>query len=73
MQTKKFAIDANERRIHEGSKVLYKHRVWILQAIETLTWNRNQYLTLIAPNDKIKKMRYINPKEVTLIEEKAVY
>ena len=55
MLTKKFAIDANGEKAYEGTEVLYKNKVWLLEAIDYLSWNRNQYLTLLDPNNKIKK------------------
>ena len=73
MLTKKFAIDANGEKAHEGSEVLYKNKVWLLETIDYLSWNRNQYLTLLDPNNKIKKMRYIDPREVTIIGKKILY
>ena len=73
MLTKKFAIDANGEKAYEGTEVLYKNKVWLLEAIDYLSWNRNQYLTLLDPNNKIKKMRYIDPREVTIIGKKILY
>lgn len=73
MPTKKFAIDANGEKAYEGTEVLYKNRVWLLETIDYLIWNRNQYLTLSDPNNKIKKMKFISPNEVAIIEKETVY
>ena len=62
--TRRFTIDSRGKRAYVGSKVRYKEKVWILEDIQRLAWNKNQYLTLQDPKNKNKKIEFIKPEDI---------
>jgi len=64
MSTNRFTIDAHGKRTYVGSKVYYKNQKWLLEDIEYVSWNSNQYLTLQDLSNKNKKLTFISPNSV---------
>jgi len=64
MATRRFAMDAHGNRILVGHRVKYKNRIYILEDIEYLSWNINQYLTLSEIKNKNKKIQFVSSHEV---------
>jgi len=64
MLTRRFAIDADGQRILVGSCVTYKNKIYVLEDIEYLSWNVNQYLTLTELKNKNKKVQFVSSNEV---------
>ena len=66
MSTRRFAHDANGKKIYIGSIVLYNNKHFLIEDMEYLSWNREHYITLVDKKNKNKKVRFISPKEVIL-------
>jgi len=64
MSTRRFTIDANGKKILVGSRVKYKDKIYILEDIEYLSWNINQYLTLSELKNKNKKIQFVSSHEI---------
>ena len=58
MSTTRFTLDGNGTRAYIGSPVYYKNKVWLLEDIQYLQWNSEQYLTLKDPNNRNKKVEF---------------
>jgi len=69
MITRRYAIDQNNRKLFIGSAVRYKSNLFLVQEIDYLSWNTNQYLTLMAVENKNKKLHYISPNDVRVINK----
>ena len=67
MTTKRFAIDRNNNKFFIGSTVKYKSELYSVHEIDYLSWNTNQYLTLVSIKNKNKKLQYISPNEVKVV------
>ena len=67
MKTRRYAIDQNNRKLYVGSAVKYKNKIYLVEEIDYLSWNLNQYLTLISTKNKNKKLEYISPVDVRVI------
>jgi hypothetical protein len=65
--TRRFTIDKRGRKAYVGSRVLFRNRTWLIEDIDYLSWNTNQYLTLTDPRNKTSKLQFISPKEVSTI------
>ena len=65
--TRRFTIDSRGKRAYVGSKVRYNNRVWLLEDIQCLAWNKNQYLTLQDVRNKNKKIEFINPQDIKVV------
>ena len=64
MTTKRFTLDSKGQRAYVGSKVYYKNKIWLLEDIQYVTWNSNQYLTLQAIDNKNKRLKFIAPNNI---------
>ena len=67
MITNRFVIDSNGKRAYLGSRVLYKNKIWLLEDIEYLHWDTQQYLMLQDPKNKNKKAKFIKAGEISVI------
>jgi|TARA_R110000765_G_scaffold365896_3_gene456028 hypothetical protein len=65
--TRRFTIDSRGNRAYVGSKVHYNNSVWLLEDIQRLAWNKNQYLTLQDVRNKNKKIEFINPQDIKVV------
>jgi len=65
--TRRFTIDKKGKKAYIGSRVLFRNRMWLIEDIDYLSWNTNQYLTLIDPSNKTSKIKFISPKDVSII------
>jgi len=72
MLTRRFAHDANGKKIYIGSIVLYNNKPFLIEDMEYLSWHTEQYITLVDKKNKNKKMRFISPKKVTLTRGRNV-
>ena len=66
MSTKRYAIDKNGKKVYIGSDVRYKNLNYLVEEIQYLSWNRNQYLTLLDKKNKNKKIDFVLPSEVSI-------
>jgi len=69
MTTKRFAMDRNNNKLFIGSTVKYKSNLFLVEDIDYLSWNTNQYLTLSSVKNKNKKLQFISPNEVRVIHK----
>jgi hypothetical protein len=65
--TGRFTIDVNGRRAYIGNKVYYENKLWLLEDIQYLAWNSNQYLILQDVNNKNKKLSFISPHSIRVV------
>jgi len=65
MITRKFAIDKKGAKIYIGSSVKYKNLTFLVEDMSHLSWNREQYITLVDKKNKNKKVEFVLPSEVT--------
>jgi len=70
MQTKRFAIDSDGKRIYIGSSVRYKNSTYLVEDMKFLSWNRSQYLTLCERKNKNKKVDFVPSSDVVTIYSK---
>jgi len=64
MTTRKYALDSKNNKIYVGSVVKYNNRSFLVEEIEDLSWNKDQYLTLSDRKNKNKKIKFIDSKSV---------
>ena len=64
MISNRFTIDAHGKKVYVGSNVYYRNKKWLLEDIEYVSWNSNQYLTLQDLSNKNKKLTFISPNSV---------
>jgi len=62
--TRRFALDKKGRKIYIGSFVVFNNKLFLVEDMEFLSWNRNQYLTLIDKRNKNKKIKFISANDV---------
>ena len=67
MTTSRFIIDSNGKRAYLGSKVLYRNTVWLLEDIEYLGRDTQQYLMLRDLKNKNKKAKFVRSDAVSVI------
>ena len=60
----RYTIDAGGKKVYIGGKVYYNNKLWLLEDIQYLAWNTDQYLILQDINNKNKKISFISPKTV---------
>ena len=65
MPTKRFALDKDGKKVLIGSKVSFKNKIYIVEDIEYLSWNINQYLTLAELKNKNKKIQFVSSYEIS--------
>ena len=70
MTTRRYAIDQNNRKLFIGSSVKYKSNLFVVEDIDYLSWNTNQYLTLVSVKNKNKKLEFISPNDVRVVNKK---
>ena len=68
MSTTSFTLDGNGRRGYIGSPVYYKYKVWLLEDIQYLRWNSEQYLTLQDPKNKNKKVEFVQASLISAVD-----
>ena len=66
MSTRKFAIDKKGKKIYIGSAVKYKNLIFLVENMQHLSWNREQYITLVDRKNKNKKIEFVLPAEVSI-------
>jgi len=66
MSTRRYAVDKNDKKIYIGSIVKYKNLNYLIEEIQYLSWNRNQYLTLLNQKNKNKKIDFVLPSDVSI-------
>tara|TARA_R110000824_G_scaffold8737_4_gene39648 strand:- start:64602 stop:64814 length:213 start_codon:yes stop_codon:yes gene_type:complete len=64
MLTRRFAVDQKGNKIYVGSVVKYNNQSFLVEEIEDLSWNKDQYLTLADRKNKNKKIKFIDSKNV---------
>ena len=57
--TNRFTLDARGKKVYVGDCVSYNNCTWLLEDIDYLTWNSNQYLTLRDVRNKNKKINFV--------------
>ena len=70
MTTRRFALDKNNHKLYIGSLVKYNNKFFLVENIDYLSWNTNQYLTLVDRKNKNKKIKFITPDETVVIYER---
>ena len=60
----RYTLDAGGKKVYIGGKVYYNNKLWLLEDIQYLSWNTDQYLILQDINNKNKKISFISPKAV---------
>ena len=48
--------------------VYYQNRVWLLEDIQYLQWNSEQYLTLQDPKNKNKKVEFVKANLISAVD-----
>tara|TARA_R110000824_G_scaffold14726_8_gene62477 strand:+ start:1817 stop:2032 length:216 start_codon:yes stop_codon:yes gene_type:complete len=66
MLTRRYANDKNGKKVYVGTSVKYKNLTYLIEDIQYLSWNRNQYLTLLDKKNKNKKVDFVLPSEVSI-------
>jgi len=66
--TSRFTFDRHGKKAYLGTKVLYNDRVWLLEDINYLSWNSNQYLTLQDIKNQNKKIDFISPSDIKVLK-----
>jgi hypothetical protein len=66
MSTRKFAVDKKGKKIYIGSTVRYKNLIFLVENMQHLSWNREQYITLVDRKNKNKKIEFVLPAEVSI-------
>jgi len=69
MSTKRFAFDKDGNKVLIGSKVFFENKIYIIEDIEYLSWNVNQYLTLSELKNKNKKVQFVSSHEISSKEK----
>ena len=69
MTTKRYALDKNKRKLYIGSLVRYNNCVFLVEDIDYLSWNINQYLTLVDQKNKNKILKFIPPEKTKVIKK----
>ena len=67
MKTRRFALDRHQNKIFIGSLVRYDNKIFLVEEIEYLSWSINQYLMLTDKKNKNKKIRFISPDNVKVM------
>lgn len=67
----RYTIDAYGKKAYLGSKVLYNNKIFLLEEINYLSWNSNQYLTLQDANNQNKKIDFISPESIQVLNTKV--
>ena len=67
MSTTRFTLDGNGKRAYVGSPVYYQNKVWLLEDIQYLKWNSEQYLTLQDPKNKNKKVEFVKASLISAV------
>ena len=68
MSTTRFTLDGIGKRAYIGSPVYYKNKVWLLEDIQYLKWNSEQYLTLQDPKNKNKKVEFVKANLISAVD-----
>ncbi len=70
MSTKRFALDRKGKRFYIGSTVEYNNKIFLVEDMQFLSWNREQYITLCDRRNKNKKIEFVSSKDV-LVKHKT--
>ena len=65
MSTRRYALDKDGKKVLIGSKVSFKNKIYIVEDIEYLSWNINQYLTLSELKNRNKKVQFVSSHEIS--------
>ena len=71
MTTQRFASDHDGKKIYIGSSVRYENKIFLVEDMGSLSWNRHQYLTLVHPTNKNKKMEFVPSTDVYVTYKKT--
>lgn len=66
MTTRRYALDGRNRKVYIGSTVSYNNRSFLVEDIQYLAWNTDQYLTLVDKKNNNKKLEFISPLDVRM-------
>ena len=69
ISTGRYTIDAHGRKVYVGAKVYYRDKKWLLEDIQYVSWNANQYLTLQDVFNKNKRVTFISPQSVISVKK----
>ena len=67
MSSTRFTLDGNGKRAYIGSQVYYQNKIWLLDDIQYLQWNSEQYLTLKDPNNRNKKVEFVKSNLISAV------
>ena len=56
MSTRRYALDQKGKKIYIGSSIKYRNLSFLVEDINYLSWNTEQYLTLADKRNKNKKI-----------------
>ena len=64
MSTRRFATDKYGRKFYIGDLVEYDKNLFLVEDMNFLSWNREQYLTLRSKKNDNKLVEFIHPLSV---------
>ena len=64
--TRRFALDNKGKKVYIGSAVVFRNKLFLVEDMQYLSWNTNQYLTLVDKRNKNKKIEFVPSKEVII-------
>jgi hypothetical protein len=64
--TRRFALDNRGKKVYIGSAVLFRNKLFLVEDMQYLSWNKIQYLTLVDGKNKNKKVEFVTPEEVII-------
>ena len=64
--TRRFALDNRGKKVYIGSAVIFRNRLFLVEDMHYLSWNKNQYLTLVDKKNINKKIEFVSPEEVIM-------
>ena len=67
MTTRRYALDGRSHKVYIGSTVNYNNHKFLVEDIQYLSWNTEQYLTLVDQKNKNKKLEFISPIDVRIV------
>jgi len=64
--TRRFTLDHRGKKVYIGSTVIFKKKLFLVEDMQYLSWNKIQYLTLVDEKNKNKKIEFVSPEEIAL-------
>ena len=64
--TRRFALDSKGKKVYIGSSVYFKNKLFLVEDMQYLSWNKIQYLTLVDKKNKNKKIEFVSPEQVVI-------